>query len=194
MGNGEVIDSMINDGLWCAFENCHMGMSGEVVAERYGVSRADQDAYAVESHRKAAHARREGWFADEIAPGPVPQKKGPAIVVDRDEAIREDTSPETLAALKPAFKAGGTRYRRQCARRQRRRRRSGPHVGRQGACARPHAARPHRWPGNDGSCAEDGADDAGRSGAQGCSQGRLDGSRTSTCSRSTRRSPSRRSP
>jgi acetyl-CoA C-acetyltransferase len=108
MGNGTVVDSLINDGLWCSFENCHMGMSGEVVADVYGISRADQDAYAVESHRKAAHASREGWFADEIAPIHLPQKKGPAIVVDRDESIREDTSAEALAALKPAFKTGGS--------------------------------------------------------------------------------------
>jgi acetyl-CoA C-acetyltransferase len=108
MGNGAVIDSLINDGLWCSFENCHMGMSGEVVADVYHVSRADQDAYAVESHRKAAHAQREGWFADEIVPIRIPQKKGPPLVVDRDESIREDTTAEALAALKPAFKTGGS--------------------------------------------------------------------------------------
>ena len=108
MGNGAVIDSLINDGLWCSFENCHMGMSGEVVADAYSVSRGDQDAYAVESHRKAARARREGWFADEIIPVQIPQKKGPALVVDRDESIREDTTAEALAALTPAFKTGGS--------------------------------------------------------------------------------------
>ncbi len=108
MGNGAVIDSLINDGLWCSFENCHMGMSGEVVADAYSVSRVDQDAYAVESHRKAARARREGWFADEIIPVQIPQKKGPALVVDRDESIREDTTADALAALAPAFKTGGS--------------------------------------------------------------------------------------
>jgi acetyl-CoA C-acetyltransferase len=108
MGNGTVVDSMINDGLWCAFENCHMGMSGEVVADAFAVSRADQDAYAAESHRKAAEATREGWFADEIVPVHVPQKKGPAVVVDRDEAIREDTTVESLAALRPAFRKDGS--------------------------------------------------------------------------------------
>jgi acetyl-CoA C-acetyltransferase len=108
MGNGTVVDSMINDGLWCAFENCHMGMSGEVVADAFAVSRADQDAYAAESHRKAAQATREGWFADEIVPVHVPQKKGPAVVVDRDEAIREDTTVESLAALRPAFRKDGS--------------------------------------------------------------------------------------
>ncbi len=108
MGNGTLVDSMINDGLWCAFENCHMGMSGEVVAERYGVTRPEQDAYAVESHRKAAHATRAGWFADEIVPIAIAQRKGDAISVDRDEPIREDTTLETLAALQPAFRSGGS--------------------------------------------------------------------------------------
>jgi acetyl-CoA C-acetyltransferase len=108
MGNGTLIDSMINDGLWCSFERCHMGMSGEVVAETYSVARAEQDAYAAESHRKAARAAREGWFTDEILPITIPQKKGPALVVDRDEAIREDTTPDTLAKLSPAFKKDGT--------------------------------------------------------------------------------------
>jgi acetyl-CoA C-acetyltransferase len=108
MGNGTLIDSMINDGLWCSFESCHMGMSGEVVAESYSVARAEQDAYAAESHRKAAQATREGWFKEEILPITIPQKKGQALVVDRDEAIREDTTPETLAKLNPAFKKDGT--------------------------------------------------------------------------------------
>ena len=108
MGNGTLIDSMINDGLWCSFEKCHMGMSGEVVAETYSVARTEQDLYAAESHRKAAHATREGWFKDEILPITIPQKKGAAVVVDRDEAIRDDTTPETLATLNPAFKKDGT--------------------------------------------------------------------------------------
>jgi acetyl-CoA C-acetyltransferase len=108
MGNGSLVDSMINDGLWCAFENCHMGMSGEVVADTYSVKRCEQDQYAAESHRKAAQATREGWFKDEIHPITIPQKKGSAIVVDRDEAIRDDTTTETLAQLKPAFKKDGS--------------------------------------------------------------------------------------
>jgi acetyl-CoA C-acetyltransferase len=108
MGHAEVLDAMIHDGLWCAFEQCHMGISGEVVAEEYGVSRAEQDCYAALSHRKAATATREGWFREEIVPVTVPQKKGEPIVVDRDEPIREDTTPEALAALKPAFKPDGT--------------------------------------------------------------------------------------
>jgi acetyl-CoA C-acetyltransferase len=108
MGNGTLIDSMINDGLWCAFEQCHMGMSGEVVAEAYSVGRAEQDTYAAESHRRAARATREGWFADEILPIAIHQKKGSPVVVDRDEAIREDTTAEGLAGLKPAFTKDGT--------------------------------------------------------------------------------------
>jgi len=108
MGNGTVVDSMIADGLWCSFDNCHMGMSGEVVAETYHVERCEQDRYAAESHRRAAHATREGWFRDEILPVSVPQRKGAPIVVDRDESIREDTSEASLGALKPAFKKDGT--------------------------------------------------------------------------------------
>ena len=108
MGNGTLLDSMITDGLWCAFEQCHMGMSGEVVADTYSVKRGEQDQYAAESHRKAAHATREGWFKDEILPITIPQKKGAAVTMDRDEAIREDTTPETLASLKPAFKKDGS--------------------------------------------------------------------------------------
>jgi acetyl-CoA C-acetyltransferase len=108
MGDGTLIDSMINDGLWCSFESCHMGISGEVVAEMFAVGRAEQDAYAAESHRKAAHATAEGWFKEEILPVSIPQKKGAPILVDRDEPIREDTTVETLAALKSAFKKDGT--------------------------------------------------------------------------------------
>src|SRR5476649_3039584 len=108
MGNGEVVDSMINDGLWCAFEQCHMGNSGEVVAEHYKVGRAAQDDYAARSHQKAARATAEGAFADEILPISIPQKKGHPIVVDRDEAIRADTTAGGLAVLKPAFRKDGT--------------------------------------------------------------------------------------
>src|SRR5688572_16873923 len=103
MGNGTLIDSMIQDGLWCAFDNCHMGMSGEVVAEKYAVGRVEQDQYAADSHQKAAHATREGWFKDEILPIAIPQRKGAPVVVDRDEPIREETTVEALGALRPAF-------------------------------------------------------------------------------------------
>ncbi|MCA1652582.1 MAG: acetyl-CoA C-acyltransferase [Acidobacteria bacterium] len=108
MGNGKILDSMIVDGLWCSFEDCHMGISGETVAEKYCVGRGEQDAYAAESHRKALAATRAGWFTDEILPITIPQNKGAPIVVDRDESIREDTTVEALSALKPAFKKDGT--------------------------------------------------------------------------------------
>ena len=108
MGDGTVIDSMIHDGLWDSFHNIHMGLTGEHVSETYKVSRADQDAYAVDSHRKAAAATKRGFFKDEILPVSIPQKKGDAIVVDKDESIREDTTVESLGRLKPAFKKDGT--------------------------------------------------------------------------------------
>src|SRR5687767_10227 len=109
LGNGELVDSMINDGLWCAFENYHMGCTGEVVADEYKISRSEQDEFATNSHRKAAAAIKEGRFKDEIVPVEIPQKKGAAIVFDTDETVREDTSIEGLGKLKPAFKQeGGT--------------------------------------------------------------------------------------
>jgi acetyl-CoA C-acetyltransferase len=108
MGDGKIVDSMIHDGLWDSFHDIHMGLTGEHVAEKYCVTREQQDEYAAGSHRKAAHATREGWFRDEILPVSIPQKKGDAIVIDRDEGIREDTTPEALAKLKPAFKKDGT--------------------------------------------------------------------------------------
>jgi len=109
MGNGEMIDSMIHDGLWCAFDDWHMGNTGEVVAERFNVTREDQDEYALNSHRKAIAAIREGRFDLEIVPVEMAQKKGPPLVIRADEGPREDTSLEALAKLKPAFKPeGGT--------------------------------------------------------------------------------------
>jgi len=108
MGNGEIVDSMINDGLWCAFEQYHMGNAGEVVAEKYGVPRQAQDEYAARSHQKAARATDQGLFKDEMLPISLPQKKGPPVVMDRDESIRPDTTAESLGALKPAFKKDGS--------------------------------------------------------------------------------------
>ena len=108
MGHGELVDSMIHDGLWCAFEECHMGNSGEVVAEHYSVGRAAQDEYAARSHAKAARATEAGLFRDEILPIAIPQRKGPPILLDRDESIRPDTTVESLAGLKPAFRKDGT--------------------------------------------------------------------------------------
>jgi acetyl-CoA C-acetyltransferase len=108
LGNGDLIDSMINDGLWCAFDNWHMGCTGEVIAERYIVSREEQDRYALESHRKAVAAITGGRFDQEIVPVEIAHKKSPAVVVRRDEGPREDTSLDSLARLKPAFKEDGT--------------------------------------------------------------------------------------
>jgi acetyl-CoA C-acetyltransferase len=108
MGDGKVIDAMIHDGLWDSFHNIHQGLTGEHVSETYHVTREEQDSYAAESHRRAARATREGWFKDEILPVAVAQKKGDALVVDTDESIRADTTPATLAKLKPAFKKDGT--------------------------------------------------------------------------------------
>jgi len=108
LGNGELLDSMIHDGLWCAFENYHMGCTGEVVADEYKVSRSEQDEFAMNSHRKAAAAIQAGKFKDEIVPVEIKQKKGPALVFDTDETVREDTTVEVLGKLKPAFKSEGT--------------------------------------------------------------------------------------
>lgn len=108
LGNGVMIDAMIHDGLWCAFENYHMGNTGEVVATRYKISRAEQDEYALNSHRKASAAIKAGKFKDEILPLEVPQKKGAPLVVEIDEPVREDTSLEVLAKLKPAFQETGS--------------------------------------------------------------------------------------
>ncbi len=107
LGHGLALDSMINDGLWCSFEQCHMGNAGEVVAGEYQIDRQCQDRYAVESHRRAAAATAEGRFKAEILPIDVPQRKGAPIVIDRDESIRPDTTMDTLGALKPAFKTDG---------------------------------------------------------------------------------------
>jgi acetyl-CoA C-acetyltransferase len=108
MGDASVIDAMIHDGLWCAFEHCHMGVSGEYVAEQFGVSRDAQDAYAAESHQKAARAAADGRFKSEIVPVEIPQNKGVTVVMDQDETIRPDSTLDTLKALKPAFKKDGS--------------------------------------------------------------------------------------
>lgn len=109
LGNAELIDSMINDGLWDAYENFHMGVTAELVAEKYQISREEQDRYALESHRRAVHAINSCYVTDQIIPIEITQKKGPALVIKTDESPREDSSLETLARLKPAFKKeGGT--------------------------------------------------------------------------------------
>jgi acetyl-CoA C-acetyltransferase len=108
LGHGEVVDSMIHDGLWEAYEDYHMGCCGEIVAEKYDVARRQQDEYALESHRRAIAAIKAGKFRDEILPVPIPQKKGEPVLFEVDESPREDTSLETLGKLKPAFREGGT--------------------------------------------------------------------------------------
>jgi len=108
LGDQKVVDSMIHDGLWDAYEDFHMGMTGELVAEKYGISREEQDRFAFESHQKAVRARKSCFFEAQILPIEVPQKKGEPLVVKYDESPREDTSLEALAKLKPAFKKDGT--------------------------------------------------------------------------------------
>ena len=110
MGNAVAIDSMVNDGLWDVYNDFHMGHTAELVAEKYGISREDQDCFALLSHQKAAAAWREGRYAPEVVPVEIPAKKKgqPPILFERDESIREDASIEALRALKPAFKKDGT--------------------------------------------------------------------------------------
>jgi acetyl-CoA C-acetyltransferase len=108
LGHGKVLDSMITDGLWDAYEDFHMGMTGELVAEKYGITRQRQDAYAVESHRRAIDAIKNGRFQDEIVPISIKQKKGDPIQFSTDESPRADTSLEALGKLRPAFKPDGT--------------------------------------------------------------------------------------
>jgi acetyl-CoA C-acetyltransferase len=108
VGDGKLVDSMIHDGLWDAYEDFHMGMTGELVAEKYGITREEQDRFAFESHQKAVRARKSCFFEAQILPIEVPQKKGASLVIKYDESPREDTSLEALAKLKPAFKKDGT--------------------------------------------------------------------------------------
>jgi acetyl-CoA C-acetyltransferase len=110
MGDASLVDSMIRDGLWCACDDQHMGMTAELVAQKYGITRQEQDAYALESHRRAAAAWHEGRFDAEVAPVAVPSRKkgGVPVLVSRDESVREDSSMEALGSLKPAFQSGGT--------------------------------------------------------------------------------------
>ena len=110
MGNGELVDAMVHDGLWEAYRNFHMGIGAEMIAEKYGITRKEQDAFAAESHQKAASATAAGVFTEEILPVEVPaaKKSEAARVFAVDEAVRPETTVETLAKLKPAFKDGGT--------------------------------------------------------------------------------------
>jgi len=108
LGDGKLIDSMIHDGLWDAFEDFHMGCTGELVAERYGISRQQQDEFALSSHRKAVGAIKEGRFSAELASVPLPRRNGTPTVFEIDESPRPDSSLEKLASLKPVFKNCGT--------------------------------------------------------------------------------------
>jgi acetyl-CoA C-acetyltransferase len=110
MGNNVAVDSMVHDGLWDVYNDFHMGQTAELVAEKYGISREDQDGFALMSHKRAAAAWREGRFAPEVVPVEIPAKKKgqPPTLFERDESIREDASIESLRALKPAFKKDGT--------------------------------------------------------------------------------------
>lgn len=108
IGDQKVVDAMVWDGLWDAYENFHMGMTGELVAEKYGISRQEQDQFAFESHQKSVRARKSCFFEVQILPIEIPQKKGEPLVMKYDESPREDTTLEALAKLKPAFKKDGT--------------------------------------------------------------------------------------
>lgn len=107
LGDGQIIDSMIHDGLWCAFDHWHMGETGEVVAEKYDITRRRMDEYALGSQRKAVAAIKAGRFKDEITPVEISRRKGDPLVFDTDEGPREDSSLEGLAKLKPAFRPNG---------------------------------------------------------------------------------------
>ena len=108
MGHGSVIDLMIHDGLWCPFENWHMGNAGETVADAFKVTREQQDQYSADSHQKAAAAQAAGKFDAEIFPVSIKQKKGDPLVFSKDESVRGDTTAEVLRNLKPAFRKDGS--------------------------------------------------------------------------------------
>ena len=107
LGDGKIVDTMIYDGLWDAYNDIHMGNTGEITSERYNVPREEMDEYAFNSHRKAAEAAANGLFKEEIMPVEIPQRKGDPIVVDTDEGVRADASAESMGKLKPVFKKDG---------------------------------------------------------------------------------------
>lgn len=108
LGHGQLLDACVHDGLWCPFEDQHMGLAAEWIATEYGISREEQDQFALESHSKAMAAIAEGRFSEEIVPVEIPQRKGSPVVFDTDENPRRDTSLERLARLRPVFKKDGT--------------------------------------------------------------------------------------
>src|SRR5260370_16776069 len=107
MGNSEIVDAVVHDGLWCAFENIHMGNEAEIIAEKFGVTREEQDRFSLRSHQKAAEATAAARFTEESVPVEVKQKKG-TVVVENDEPIRGDSTMDTLTRLMPAFQEGET--------------------------------------------------------------------------------------
>ena len=110
LGNAQIVDSMVHDGLWDVYNDYHMGITGENVAEKYGITREEQDEFAVNSHRKAVSASKECRFKSQIVPVEIPAKKkgAPPTILEKDEGPREDTTMEVLRMLKPAFKKDGT--------------------------------------------------------------------------------------
>jgi len=110
LGDAQIVDSMVHDGLWDIYNDYHMGLTGENVAEKYGITREEQDQFAVNSHRKAVAAIKECRFKSQVVPVELPSKKkgAPPVIFDKDESPREDTSIEVLRSLKPAFKKDGT--------------------------------------------------------------------------------------
>ena len=108
LGHGQLIDATVHDGLWEIYNDYHMGMTGELVSEKYEVGRRQMDEYALGSHQKAAAAIKDGKFKDEILPMSIPQRKGRSVLLENDESVRPDSSLEALQKLKPVFKSDGT--------------------------------------------------------------------------------------
>jgi acetyl-CoA C-acetyltransferase len=108
IGNAEIIDSMVHDGLWDVYNDFHMGITAEIVAEKYGITRQEQDQFALQSHQRAVNARKSCFIESQILPIEIPQKKGDPVVVKYDESPRENASLEALSKLRPAFKKDGT--------------------------------------------------------------------------------------
>ncbi len=108
LNDGTLVDAMVYDGLWDVFNDFHMGNTGELVSEKYKISREEQDEYAFHSHRKAVEAHEKGNFKEEILPVEIPQRKGEPVVIERDEGPRLNTSIESMAKLKPVFRKDGT--------------------------------------------------------------------------------------
>jgi len=172
LGNAELLDAMIVDGLWDVYENFHMGQTGELVAEKYGITRQEQDQFALESHQKAVRAIKSCFVSEQIVPIELPQRKGPPIVIKTDESPREDTSLEALAKLKPAFKKeGGDRG--ECAGHERRCRGGCRHQRKKRRANRKGADGPNRRASRQRSGTEMGDDGAGGRGGKATRENRL---------------------